>query len=138
MIQTKKHERGIYPSKNGHFKARIARNGRQHTQTFPTIEEAREFIATMEGVLGAPVFRQKQFDDWKAEYERQLAALPRGTDMTGVYYRKTGIHVTLTRQGVAYYVGHYHNLRMALDARDRKKLKLSAASPSGRPKTRLS
>jgi hypothetical protein len=135
--RTQKYERGIYPAKNGHFKARIARDGKPHCQTFPTIEEAREFLATMESVLGPAVFRKPQYSDWETEFARQKAALPKGTDLTGVYFRKTGILVTLTRKGECHYVGHFHDLNLALEARERKKLKLSAAARPARTKTRL-
>jgi hypothetical protein len=138
MQRTEKYERGIYPGPGGHFKARISRNGRQHTETFPTIEEAREFRDSMESILGPPQWRQKQHEDWAAEFERQKAALPPGTNLTSIYFRKTGIHVSITRQGVLHYVGHFHDLKTAIAARNRAHDKLSLPVRPGRTKTRVS
>ncbi len=136
--RTEKYEKGIYPGPGGQFKARICRNGRQHTQSFPTIQEARDFLSSMESVLGPAAYRQGQHEDWAAEFERQKAALPPGTNLTSIYFRKTGIHVSITRQGVPHYVGHFHDLKTAIAARDKKKLKLSAASRPARTQTRFS
>lgn len=135
--QTKKYERGIYPGTGGRFKARICRNGEQTTQTFPTIEEARSFRDSMETVLGPAVFRKPQFENWPAEFARQKAAMPKGTNLTSIYFRKTGIHVSITRQGVAHYVGHFHDLKVAIEARNRAHEKLADPVRPGRRKTRL-
>ena len=125
----KHHHITQYPTS---FRLRFLSGGQVFDKSFLTLEEA---IAARD--IHLPPDRSCLIT--KAEHARQLAKLPRGTDLRGIYVHSTkaGYIVRLNRNSVIHYGGFHRGknaLAEAVETRDALQKEVPAPLPCGRPR----